>query len=79
MFDAAIIVSTGKEMDTAETVFNLSDINSAMQVILVSDRTKPSEPEIPKDSLERVVPNTKVMTLQELRSYLSSKQQEASQ
>jgi hypothetical protein len=79
MFDAAIIVSTGEEMDTAETVFNLSDINSAMQVILVSDRTKPSEPEIPEDSLERVVPNTKVMTLQELRRYLSSKQKEASQ
>ena len=79
MFDAALIVSTGEEMDLAETVFNLSDINSAMQVILVSDRTKASEPEIPKDSLERVVPNTKVMTLQELRSYLSSKQKEASQ
>ena len=76
MFDAAIIVSTGEEMDAAETIFNLSDINGAMQVILVSDRTKARE--IRKDSLERVVPNTKVMTLQELRSYLYPKQKEAS-
>ncbi len=78
MFDAAIIVSTGEEIDTAETIFNLSDINRAMQFFLVSDRTKDCEPEIPKDSLERVVPNTKVMTLQELRSYLYSKQKEVS-
>jgi hypothetical protein len=78
MFDAAVIVSTGEEMDTAETIFNLSDINNAMQFILVSDRTKASESDIPKDSLERVVPNTKVMTVQELRSYLYSKQKEVS-
>lgn len=78
MFDAAIIVSTGDEMDVAETIFNLHDVNSAMQFILVSDRTKASEPEIPNDSLERVVPNTKVMTLQELKIYLDSNQKEAS-
>jgi DNA-binding response OmpR family regulator len=78
MFDAAIIVSTGDEMDVAETIFNLTDINSAMQIILVSDRIKKSEPEIQTHSLERVVPNTKVMTLQELRIYFDSKQKEAS-
>jgi hypothetical protein len=78
MFDAAIIVSTGGDMDVAETIFNLTDINNAMQFILLSDPTKPSEPEIPKESLERVVPNTKVMTMKELRSYLDLKQKEAS-
>lgn len=79
MFDAAIIVSTGDEMDVAETIFNLRDINRAMQVILVSDRARASESEIPNDSLERVVPNTKVMTLQELKSYLDTTKKEASQ
>jgi hypothetical protein len=78
MFDAAIIVSTGGDMDVAETIFNLTDINNAMQFILLSDPTKPSEPEIPKESLERVVPNTKVMTMKELRSYLDLQQKEAS-
>jgi hypothetical protein len=78
MFDAAIIVSTGDEMDAAETIFNLTDINSAMQVILVADSLEASEPEIPKDSLERVIPNTKVMSMQELRRYFNSKQKEAS-
>jgi hypothetical protein len=79
MFDATIIVSTGDEMDVAETIFNLRDINRSMQVILlISDRTKASESEITKDSLERIVPNTKVMSIQELRIYLDSKQKEAS-
>jgi hypothetical protein len=78
MFDAAIIVSTGDEMDVAETIFNLKDINSAMQFIVVSDRTRASETEIPNDALERVVQNTKVMTLQELKNYLDSNKRGAS-
>ena len=78
MFDAAIIVSTGDEMDAAETIFNLSDINSAMHIILVSDRLTANEPKIPKDFLERVVPNIKVMSLEELRSYFNSEQKETS-
>ena len=73
MFDAVIILSTGEEMDAAETIFNLCDINSAMQVILVSDRTSNAAAEIPKDSLERVLPNTKIMTVQELCNYLNCK------
>jgi len=77
MFDAAIIVSTGDEMDVAETIFNLRDINRAMQVILVSERAKFSDLEIPKDSLERVLPNTKILSLQALKIYLNSKQKEA--
>jgi hypothetical protein len=78
MFDAAIIVSTGEEMDAAETIFNLRDINRSMQFILVSDPTNASEPEIPKDSLERIVPNTRVMSVKELKIYLDSQQKEAS-
>src|SRR5262250_302888 len=64
MFDAVIIISTGDEMDAAETIFNLRDINNAMQVILVSGRTNNAAAEIPKDSLERVLPNMKIMTVQ---------------
>ncbi len=68
MFDAAIIVSTGEEMDLAETIFNLRDVNGSMQVIIVSDRA--DEGAIPKEALVRLVPNTQVMTAQGLKRHL---------
>ena len=67
LFDAAIIVSTGEEMDLAETVFNLGDINGSMQVIIVAERGTPSEGAIPKHALVRFVPSAKVMTIRELK------------
>ena len=69
MFDAAIIVSTGEEMDLAETVFNLRDINSSMQMIIVSDRGDTNEGAIPKQALARFVHNAKVMTMKELKKH----------
>jgi DNA-binding response OmpR family regulator len=53
LFDAAIIVSTGEEIDLAETVFNLRDINGSMQVIIASDGRDPSKGAIPKQALAR--------------------------
>jgi hypothetical protein len=67
LFDAAIIFSTGEEMDLAETVFNLRDINSSMQVIIVAERGASSEGAIPKQTLVRFVPSAKVMTMKELK------------
>ena len=66
-FDAAIIVSTGEEMDLAETVLNLRDINRSMQVIIVSDRGDARDGAIPKQALVRFVQNAKVMTMKELK------------
>jgi len=74
MFDAAVIISTGEEMDLAETVFNLRDVNSSMQLIIVSDRADANESAIPKEALVRLVPNTKVMTAQELKRHLELSQ-----
>ncbi len=72
IFDAAIIVSTGEEMDLAETVFNLRDVNSSMQVIIVAGHADANEGAISKEALVRLVPNTKVMTAQELKTHLES-------
>jgi DNA-binding response OmpR family regulator len=68
-FDAAILVSTGEEMDLAETVFNLRDINRSMEMIIVSDGGDTDEGAIPKEALASFVPNAKVMTTQELKKH----------
>ena len=77
-FDAAIVVSTGEEMDLAETVFNLRDINSSMEVIILSDCADARQGAIPTETVVRFVPNAKVMSIQELKTYLDSKPKEAS-
>ncbi len=71
MFDAAVLLSTGEEMDLAETVFNLSDIMSSMQIIIVSDGFSMDRGLDTKEIVARSVPNAKVLTLKGLRKVLN--------
>jgi len=72
IFDAAVIFNTGEEMDEAETIFNLSDLNPRMKLILVCDVSNEALFAVPERSLERLVPNTTIMNLQQLRNYFES-------
>ena len=72
MFDAAILISTGEEMDLTETVLNLSDISRSMELIILSDQSHPINSVIPKETLAGLVSNATVMTTQELKKHFNS-------
>jgi len=68
LFDTAIVVSTGKKMDLAETVFNLRDIRNSMEIVIVTDCADASESVIRK--IAATVPNTTTLSLHGLEAAL---------
>ena len=71
-FDAAILISTGDEMDLAETVFNLRDISASLKLIIVSNLTNAINSAVIKATLAGLVSNATVMTMQELKKHFNS-------
>ena len=71
MFDAAILLSTGKEMDLTETVLNLNDISSSMELIILSDHTDTIKSAVPQETLVNFVSSVTVMTTRELEKHLN--------
>lgn len=71
MFDAAILISTGEEMDLAETILNLRDISDSMQLIILSDQTNTIQSAVSKETLARLVSNATIMTTRELEKHLN--------
>jgi hypothetical protein len=72
IFGAAVLVSTGKEMDLAETAFNLRDISDSMQIVIVADHRGIDDNAIASQIAEHFVRNTRVLTLEGLETLLES-------
>jgi CheY-like chemotaxis protein len=69
-FSMAVLVSTGKTMDLAETVFNLRDISASMPIVIIKERSgdQNSEAEI----IAHSSPNTRTLTIHALAAYLGT-------
>jgi len=67
-FRMAVLVSTGKTMDLAETVFNLRDISSAMPIFIVKERSGDQDSEV--EIVAHSSPNTRTVTVRDLKAYL---------
>jgi DNA-binding response OmpR family regulator len=70
IFDTAVVVSTGKDMDLAETVFNLRDIRSSMEIVIVTDCADASGSVIRK--IAASVPNIITLNLYGLQVLLEA-------
>lgn len=67
-FRMAVLVSTGKAMDLAETVFNLRDISSSMPILIIRGRSADQDSEA--DIIAHSSPNTRTLTVHDLEAYL---------
>jgi DNA-binding NarL/FixJ family response regulator len=70
IFDAAVVVSTGKEMDLAETIFNLRDINNSIEIVIVAGCSDAGENVI--GTIAATVPNTILLNLHGLEVFFEA-------
>ena len=67
-FNLAVLVSTGKSMDLAETVFNLRDISASMRIVIIDARHGLRESQA--EMIAAASTNTRTLTLRDLPAYL---------
>jgi CheY-like chemotaxis protein len=70
--NAAVLISTGTEMDLAETVLNLKDINPAVEIIIVTGSDNAEEKAAQTAAILRALPETTVVTISKFDRYLAS-------
>ena len=70
--NAAVLVSTGMEMDLAETALNLKDISPCVPIIIVAGSSNAEEKAVQAAAIVRALPEITVVTAGELEHHLTS-------
>jgi hypothetical protein len=72
LLNAAVLISTGKEMDLAETVLNLRDVNPGVEIIIIANSDTAAEKAAQTAAIVQALPETTVVTISEFDRYLAS-------
>jgi hypothetical protein len=72
IFDTAILLSTGEQMDLVETILNLRDIRPTMPVIVLVDPASSEPNAAARSIIARAIPDIPIFTLSEFQAHLNS-------
>ncbi|HEY7560406.1 MAG TPA: hypothetical protein VIH18_37000 [Candidatus Binatia bacterium] len=71
-FDAAVLISTGTEMDVTETALNLRDVNPPMQIFIIADKSLSARQLHSRSHVAERIPDTITLGIKELTNYLAA-------
>ena len=71
-FDAAVLISTGTEMDVTETVLNLRDVNPPMPIFIIADKSGSGRKLLSRSHVAELIPKTITLGIKELMDYLAA-------
>lgn len=77
IFGMGVLVFKGSLINTAETVFNLRDLNPAMEIIVLVDRLRKQTNRCLKQLLEHPIQGTQILTRRQLQRRLHATGQSA--
>ena len=70
-FDAAVLISTGTEMDVTETALNLRDVSPLMPIFIIADKTVSRRKRLSTPHVAALIPRTITLQIKELTNYLA--------
>ena len=73
LITAAVLISTGKEMDLAETILNLRDVNPGVEIIIIATSDNAETKAGQTTAIVQALPETIVLTVRELGHYLAAR------
>ena len=76
-FDAAILMSTGAQMDMVETILNLRDMRPAMPVIVLTEPADSKATQAAQKLVARAIPEIPILTLNEFAAHLQTTTKES--
>jgi PleD family two-component response regulator len=71
LFDAALLVSTGRDMDLAATALNLRAVRVSMPIVIATGFVEAGETNRRREMIASLIPNTKLVDVAGFASFFS--------